>query len=230
MKSTSYILAIVLSLLTLLSAGIGLGFFNLGESKMGDWGDYLGGVAGVVALIWLIIGHLDNQREIIQTQNDLKSQLELTREAVGALTRIASGTQVQAAEALAEAEPRFQHVGSMGMPIGRGVMSLAPLSGYIQLQNEGGPVILKEALATTDQISVLLENNGLCDKGSRLKLILHSKIPLKNSGAIHIRLLFTDKFQRSGFADIKVEAFDRAPDIQVHIGSPKDIEHGNTNG
>jgi hypothetical protein len=90
MKSTSYILAIVLSLLTLLSAGIGLGFFNLGESKMGDWGDYLGGVAGVVALIWLIIGHLDNQREILQTQNDLKSQLELTREAVGALLDVAA--------------------------------------------------------------------------------------------------------------------------------------------
>ncbi len=230
MTPSSYTVAIVLSLVLLISAGVGLRYFNLSEAKMGDWGDYLGGVAGVVALIWLIVAHLDSQREIIQTQNDLKSQLELTREAVGALTRIASGTQVQAAEALVEAEPRFQHVGNMGMPVRNGVMPIAPLNGYIQLENVGGLVMLEKASATTDQISVSLENNGLCDKGSRLKLFRQSKTPLKNSGAIHIRLLFTDKFQRSGFADIKVHAFDKAPDIQVHIGSPKDIEHGNTNG
>jgi hypothetical protein len=230
MKPISYFVAIGASLVLVIAAIFGLFFFSLGEAKMGDWGDYLGGVAAVVALIWLIIGHLDNQREIIQTQNDLKRQLELTREAVGAFTRIASGTQVQAAEALAEAEPRFQYVDSMAIPIGRGVMPLAPLSGYIQLQNEGGPVKLENALAITDQISVSLENVGQCAKGSRLKLILKSETPLNNSGAIHIRLLFTDNFGRSGFADIRVEAFDRAPDIQVHIGSPKDIEHGNTNG
>jgi hypothetical protein len=230
MKPISYIVAIVASLVLVIAAGIGLCFFSLNDAKMGDWGDYLGGVAAVVALIWLIIGHLDNQREIIQTQNDLKSQLELTREAVGALTRIASGTQVQAAKALAEAEPQFQHVDSTGMPVRRGVMPLTPLSGYIQLQNVGGPVMLEKASAVTDQISVSLENNGLCDKRSRLKLILQSKTPLKNFGAIHIRLLFKDKFQRSGFADIKVDAFEKAPDIQVQIGSPKDLEYGNTNG
>jgi hypothetical protein len=230
MKSTSDILAMVLSLVILLSAGIGLRFFNLGEAKMGDWGDYLGGVAGVGALIWLIIGHLDNQREIIKTQSDLKTQLELTREAVGALTRISSGAHVQAAVALTEAEPQFQYVNSAGTPVGDSVIPIAQLNGYVQLENVGGPVILEKASAITDQISVSLENNGLCAKGSRLKLILQSKNPLKSAGAIHIRLLFKDKFQRSGFADIKVDAFGNAPDIQVHIGSPKDIEYGNTNG
>ena len=229
MKPISCIVAIVFSLVLVIAAGIGLCFFSLGEAKMGDWGDYLGGVAGVVALIWLIIGHLDNQREIIQTQSDLKSQLELTRTAVDALTRFASGTQVQAAEALTDAEPRFQYVSSTATPVGDGLMPIAQFNGHIQLENTGGPVMLERASATTDQISVSLGNNGLCDKGSRLKLILQSKTPLKNSGAIHIRLLFTDKFQRPGFADIKAVAFDRSPEIQVHIGSPKDIEHGNTN-
>ncbi len=68
------------------------------------------------------------------------------------------------------------------------------------------------------------------DRTSRLRLLLHSKNPQKNSGAIHIQLLYEDKFQCSGFAHRKVKAFDSAPDRQANIESLKDVEYGNTNG
>lgn len=186
--------------------------------SLGDWGDFIGGFAALITLIWLIDGHFENRKEINESRRDLAEQLRLTREVVGTLTRIASSSQVQAGEVLAEAKPRFQFAGSTGENLSSSTVATRPTSGRVSFKNVGGPVFLDAIESLDANIVPSLEQKGQCHSDSSFNIHIKSMGPLKNAGAIQLRLRFRDKFERHGFAEIRIRAFDATPDVVVHMG------------
>lgn len=209
--------------LILLGAAIGLPLVipdNGNARTLGDWGDYVGGFAATIALIWLIVGHYQNQREIRDTKRELQDQAELTQEVVGALTRIASSQQVQAADVLTGAEPIFQHVSSTPAAPGRHWIQIRPTvdTGYLEFLNAGGTVKLTKVESQNDTITAQLERPGIYQNGCRFKVLVKSSGPIVETRGIDIRLFFEDRLKRPGAALITAPRFDASPSIEIDMG------------
>jgi hypothetical protein len=191
--------------------------------SLGDWGDYIGGLAGTLALIWLIVGHFQNQAGIRETKEDLKTQLELTQDVAAALSRVAAGTQVQAARVLADSEPQFVSMGSMAEDMhGYEFKAKSTASaGFMAIRNDGEPVTLVGVASASDGLKVRLERTGPCLKGQTFRINIESNRPLSSTKQIKFLIHFDDKFKRRGAATFQAAAFDAPPHITIHYGSPE---------
>ena len=191
--------------------------------SLGDWGDYIGGLAGTLALIWLIVGHFQNQAGIRETKEDLKTQLELTQDVAAALSRIAAGTQVQAAGILADSEPQFVHLSSTedGMHQYQFKAKSNVSAGYLAFRNDGEPVTLVGIESASEGVNVELERTGPCLRGQTFKINIESTRPLHSTRNIDFVIHFDDKFKRRGTATFQAAAFNATPFISIHYGSPE---------
>jgi hypothetical protein len=185
---------------------------------LGDWGSFLQALAAALAFIWLVYGQYENQKAARENQKSLESQMEITRELVGALTRIASGTQVQAADVLANALPQFSHLSSTGAPLGRGAVAIHPSNGYLAFRNDGDGVTLMSIESRTDGLDVKLERPGACPKGGLFKVWVASRGELRALGTMRVLITFKDKFGRMGWAEITIHSFERPPDVALGMG------------
>lgn len=188
--------------------------------SLGDWGDYIGGAMALIAFIWLMAGHLQNQEQIASSNRDMQTQLEMTREVVGALATIAAGNKVQASEVLADAKPLFVFVGSTGDNLSRNTTAARPVAGNLSFRNEGAFVTLVAARVNNPELTCQIEGNSLCATGSVFKVHVLSKAPLKSMGPFEIAVEYKDKFQISGWASIRVKSFGEAPEVQHQGGRP----------
>lgn len=102
---------------------VAFGFMVIGKTtdapSLGDWGSFLQALAATLAFIWLVYGQYENQKASCENQKNLADQMAVTRELVAALSRIASGSSIQADEVLRRAEPIFEHIESSGMNVSR---------------------------------------------------------------------------------------------------------------
>lgn len=188
---------------------------NQWPPSLGDWGDYLGGAIAIVAFLWLIAGHLENQRQIADSNRDVQIQLELTREVVGALAVIAAGTKVQAQEVLADAAPLVVFVGSTGSNTGRNVVAAVPTSGHFSFRNDGPAITLESVSVHRQEVTCGLEGNRLCPTGSLFRIVVSSKKPLRDLWPIEMTLVYKDKFGTTGWIKITAKSFGEAPNIEV---------------
>ena len=220
MRTPSLNLAAWSATVALLITAFGLPFWvsNTASSPgVGDWGDYIGGFAGTIALIWLVVGHYQNQQEIKATKRDVAEQAELTRELVGTLTRIASATQVQGATSLVAAQPVFKHDGTVSIGGTGGHAPTRPTSVRITFTNEGATVRIA-SVKSLDGTEVRLENPGAYHKGDRFVVIVSSQENLKNVGEIRFQLEFIDQLERAGHSVVTLKRFDGPPDIATEMG------------
>jgi hypothetical protein len=144
--------------------------------------------------------------------------LEITREVVGALTRIASGTQVQAAETLKRAEPIFRHLDNSEPHMPPGIASTRPTRGSLAFRNDGGTVNLLSLESRNPRISVELESPGWCHPNEVFHLIVQADGPLKSTGAIDVTVTLEDKFRRVGKAEITAAAFGERAVAKIQMG------------
>ena len=77
-KKDNIIVSIIITVL-LFSAILGLiwlyspdAFKHVKEMRFNDWGDFLGGTFGTVALFWLILGYMLQKQELQQNTKALK--------------------------------------------------------------------------------------------------------------------------------------------------------------
>ena len=75
---------------------------SIGTSGMdlSNWGEFIGGSAGILALIWLVIGYYQQSEELRLNTDALKAQQEELKQQVEATTELAKHAerQAQAAE------------------------------------------------------------------------------------------------------------------------------------
>ncbi len=175
--------------------------------SLGDWGSLVQALAATLAFIWLVYGQYENQKTSRETKNDLAAQMEVTRELVGALIRIASGTQVQAADVLANALPQFAY---------RGALSTDPASGSISFRNDGDGVALLSIESGTDGLVAKLERPGACPNGGCFKIWVGSR--RGQLGTMRILITFKNKFGRVGWALLNFPSIEKPPDIEMGMG------------
>lgn len=208
---------------TLVILALGLSaiiFLQPSNASMGDWGDYVGGLVGVVTLIWLVAGHIENQIELRRAKEDLRQQAEFTQDAIGALTRIAAGAQVQAAEVLTAAEPLFVHLSSAPISTGRSRFQTTSIaqSGYIEMRNEGGSAFIVRIESQCENFLAQVEGPHILAMGATFKLLLTSKKSLSESGEIDFLIHVKDKFGRSGRIELAAPRFESPPTIRNEMG------------
>jgi hypothetical protein len=188
--------------------------------SLGDWGDYLGGAMALIVFLWLVAGHLENQRQIADANRDMETQLELTREVAGALATIAAGSKVQAQEALARAAPLFVFLGSTGEPLSRHTVAARPMSGYFSFRNDGSHVTFTGVRVTRPELRCRIEGGDQCGPGDTFKIRVASEQPLKGIGPIEMIVTYEDKFKISRWARITARSFEGTPDIDYGTGQP----------
>ena len=215
--------SVILVFVTIGVLGCGLyavKFLEPSSPTMGDWGDYIGGLVGIATLIWLVVGHIETQVELQQSKEDLRQQAEFTQEAIGALARIASGTQVQAAEVLADAEPLFVHTSSTTIASGMKKFQMRSMvqSGYIALRNEGGSVSVVEVKTFCEDFTAKFEGPHILNRGTTFRLILNSKKGLNASGNLNFLINFKDRFGRAGSVSLTAPSFEASPTIKTTMG------------
>lgn len=200
--------------------GAGVVWKSNNAPSLGDWGSFLQALAATLAFIWLVYGQYENQRSSRETKKDLAAQMEITRELVGALTRIASGTQVQAADVLANALPQFAHLGSLGTPLGRGAVPIHLTSGSLSFRNDGDGVTLMSIESWTNGLVAKLERPGACPAGGLFKVWIGSEGQLRALGAMRVLITFKDKFGRMGWALLNIPSFEHPPEVEMGMGLP----------
>lgn len=192
---------------------------------LGDWGDYLAAVIAAIAFVWLIVGHLHNQKQILENQKDLKDQMILTREIIGALTRIASSTQVKAAEALVKAQPVFVEVDGTGPSRREMVVSARPVGGHINFRNMGDGVTLVSVESKTEGLRCTLKDaGGVCINNGVFTVEVVTDGPIKAIGKIGFVVTFKDNFERMGIAKYSTDGFGVKGKIEVVMGIPAPVQ------
>lgn len=208
------------TILLVIGAIIGALYCDQREVKINEWGDFLGGLAAVLALVWLIAGHLDNQRQIQETKADLDVQFALGREAIGELAKIAAGAQIEIKQVLADARPIFEFKEYLGNNLRNGGVASRPKKATVVFENTGGAVNLSEVIPMNGNVIVNLKNPGLCKTNDRVEIGLESEVFLKDSGEICFNLLFEDIFRVAGWAQITFQKYGTIPTVTINPGRP----------
>ena len=102
-----------------------------------DWGDFIGGMGTLLALIWAIGGFMFNEMQLRETQKDIQDQLEIFRSAVGSLHHVAASMKLSAADIIAESMPRITPISSLHLePTSRMTVHARGKKGAINFRNE----------------------------------------------------------------------------------------------
>ncbi|SIN88364.1 hypothetical protein SAMN05444166_1430 [Singulisphaera sp. GP187] len=182
---------------------------------LGDWGDYLGGMGTLLALIWAIGGYFYVHLENRETQQVIEDQLDINRSSVGALTQIAAKMQAEFAEAVDAATPRFVSLGSLAPtpdPTNRFVRAISP-TGYIELRNDGAGVMIHSVESRLGTWKIQLQKTGFIRHGEQLKLLVETEKNIRAGGPIQAIIRFENRLAMHGWFEVKSSA--TAEDIQV---------------
>lgn len=202
----------------LVAFGINVVWKATNPPSLGDWSSFAQAIAATLAFIWLVYGQYENQKSAVEAKKELADQLEITREVVGALTRLASGTQVQAAETLKSAEPVFRHLENSEPHKASGIASARPTRGSLAFRNEGGPAKLLSMESRCAGMTAKLESPGWCRANEVFHVFVEATGPLKAAGSIDVTVAFEDKFHRRGTAHITAPGFGEWATIEIQIG------------
>lgn len=71
---------------------------DIPDMKLSDWGSFLSGSTSPIALLWLVIGYLMQNKELNMNRNALKTQIEALQVQTEAAQVQAAAAKVQANE------------------------------------------------------------------------------------------------------------------------------------
>ncbi len=173
--------------------------------SLGDWGDFIGGMGTLLAIVWAIGGYLFNHMQIHGTQKDIEGQLELFQSAIGSLNRIAATMQGRFAESVAEAMPILVATGSMGQVPGPGnrFMPIRTNNWYIDLRNDGVPFTLLSIKSMQSDWTIVNPNTGIVRSGQSFRLRLDTNKDHKDRGTIFLIFHFQNSLGMCGWFDLK---------------------------
>lgn len=187
--------------------------------SLGDWGDYIGGMGTLLAIIWAIGGYfcsyIDNQKN----QEDIKEQLDISRSAVGALSQIAAKMGKDFEETKATAMPRFVSLGSLApasVPTSRFIQPITP-TGYIELRNDGAGVVVYSVESQSENWKARLQRTGFIRPGEHLKILFETTGKARIGGPISAVVRFETRLAMSGWFNVQASTTAE----QIIVGEPK---------
>lgn len=133
-------------------------FDHVKEMRLNDWGDFLGGTFGSVALFWLILGYMFQKQELHQNTEMLKLQAEEIKNTVDEYKQM---VEINKKQLMLLTDPKVKT-----KILSRGPITINAGGNYfieyqITIENLGGS-IAKEVIVKITGIDILNEKNQTC--------------------------------------------------------------------